>query len=601
MKPQGHTFHIPVMGTGFTIDTPLKVARFGIASVVPLADDHLIEEARAFHSRARGAPYVPISSREPDARARRITAYLDFMNDAITAQVDAMRRGGFEAGELVDYFEMLPSDSSSAAEYRLMRQTADPAERARLQERLRGGVIAGAVDVNIMAKADRDTRPDGTPRAPGDSDALAGLRGFARSALSSSVIFSAGFNPRLYSYLAEFPDFFPDAAGGLKKKIILKVSDFRSAQTQGKFLAKKGIWVSEYRIESGLNCGGHAFPTVGELMGPILEEFKENRETLESAQFDLWRKALRAARGVDVSTPPPFRITAQGGIGTVDEDGLLRRYYRLDGTGWGSPFLLVPEATTVDPETLDRLASAGEDDLYLSRSSPMGVLFSNLRGTASELARQKRVEASAPGSSCPRGTLAFNREFDGPPLCTASRAYQEKKIAHLKAQNMAPEEYARALERVVEKSCLCLDLGDGARKVFGHTGRRPLTPAVCPGPNLAYFSRVSSLRGMVDHIYGRTNLLDAPARPHQFIKEIELYVRYLRDQVTEALPKIEEKERAYFSEFRRNIQAGIDYYKTRSATCFEGWLSRAEGFRQGLAALQAELEDFVADHRAVFA
>ena len=34
-----HTFHIPVMGTGFTIDTPLKVARYGIASVVSLVDD----------------------------------------------------------------------------------------------------------------------------------------------------------------------------------------------------------------------------------------------------------------------------------------------------------------------------------------------------------------------------------------------------------------------------------------------------------------------------------------------------------------------------------------------------------------------------------
>ncbi len=589
------------MGTGFTIDTPLKVARFGISSVVPLADDHLIEEARAFHSRARGTPFAPISSREPDARARRITAYLDFLNDAIAAQMETMRRGSFEGGELVDYFEMLPPHSPLAADYRVLRQTDDPAARARLQEGLRERVTAGSVDVNIMAKADRDTRPDGSPRAPGDSDALAGLRGFARSRLSSSAIFSAGFNPRLYAYLAEFPDFFPDATGALKKKVVLKVSDFRSAQTQGKFLAKKGIWVSEFRVESGLNCGGHAFATAGELMGPLLEEFKENRATLESVLFDLWRKAVRSARGMDITQPPAVRITAQGGIGNVEEDGLLRRYYRLDGTGWGSPFLLVPEATTVDPETLARLAAAKEEDLYISRSSPMGILFNNLRGTASESARRQRIDADIPGSACPRGTLAFNREFDGPPLCTASRAYQEKKIAQLKAQNPPPEEYAQAFDRIVEKSCLCLDLGDGARMAFGHSGKRPLTPAVCPGPNLAYFSRVCSLRAMVDHIYGRANLVDSPARPHQFIKEIELYVRYLRDQVTEALPKIGEKEKAYFSEFRRNLQAGIDYYKARSATCFEGWMARADGFRQGLAVLQAELEEFVARHRTVFA
>ncbi len=28
-----HTFHIPVMGTGFTIDTPLRVAKYGISSI----------------------------------------------------------------------------------------------------------------------------------------------------------------------------------------------------------------------------------------------------------------------------------------------------------------------------------------------------------------------------------------------------------------------------------------------------------------------------------------------------------------------------------------------------------------------------------------
>ena len=32
------------VGTGFTIDTPLKVARYGISSVVSLVDDVLIED-----------------------------------------------------------------------------------------------------------------------------------------------------------------------------------------------------------------------------------------------------------------------------------------------------------------------------------------------------------------------------------------------------------------------------------------------------------------------------------------------------------------------------------------------------------------------------
>jgi hypothetical protein len=40
------------------------------------------------------------------------------------------------------------------------------------------------------------------------NDAHASLRGFANSKLSSSMVLSAGMNPRLYSYIEEFDDFF---------------------------------------------------------------------------------------------------------------------------------------------------------------------------------------------------------------------------------------------------------------------------------------------------------------------------------------------------------------------------------------------------------
>ena len=143
--------------------------------------------------------------------------------------------------------------------------------------------MPGSIDVNIMTKGDRDAYRDGQKLPPECGDASAALRGFASSTLSSSIVFSAGINPRLYSYAAKFDDFFPDENGQLKKKIILKVSDFHSAEVQGKFLAKRGLWVSEYRIESGLNCGGHAFATNGHLLGPMLEEFKQKRPEL------IWR------------------------------------------------------------------------------------------------------------------------------------------------------------------------------------------------------------------------------------------------------------------------------------------------------------------------
>jgi hypothetical protein len=45
-----HTFHIPVMGTAFTADSPLKVAHYGINTVIALADDVLLERLRKYYS-----------------------------------------------------------------------------------------------------------------------------------------------------------------------------------------------------------------------------------------------------------------------------------------------------------------------------------------------------------------------------------------------------------------------------------------------------------------------------------------------------------------------------------------------------------------------
>ena len=151
----------------------------------------------------------------------------------------------------------------------------------------------GAIDVNIMSKVDKLNKDVfGEDLNDTFSDASAALRGFANSTLTSSLVLSAGMNPRLYNYIDNFADFYPDEHQVLKKRIILKVSDFRSAFIQAKYLAKKGIWVSEFRVESGLNCGGHAFATEGYLLGPILEEFKAKRQEMVIELFGLYQAAL---------------------------------------------------------------------------------------------------------------------------------------------------------------------------------------------------------------------------------------------------------------------------------------------------------------------
>ncbi|MBP6335040.1 MAG: hypothetical protein KA444_06155, partial [Bacteroidia bacterium] len=65
-KTSEHTFHIPVMGLGYTIDTPLKVARFGISSVISIIQDILLEQMREFYCTKNGEEYVPISQDDID-------------------------------------------------------------------------------------------------------------------------------------------------------------------------------------------------------------------------------------------------------------------------------------------------------------------------------------------------------------------------------------------------------------------------------------------------------------------------------------------------------------------------------------------------------
>ena len=345
-----HTFQIPVMGIGFTIDTPLKVAPFGISSVLSLGDDRLIERMREMYTKKLGKPFTPVPKDDTDGRANRITLYLNLMNEMVKNKFQELKAASFEKGsELTKYFEMLPDFSDLKQEYNRMQEESDSSVVEKLQKWLKDNMTMGSIDVNIMTKLDKANYTKSGEQLPQImNDAHAALRGFANSELESGVVLSAGLSPRLYTYISNFEDFFPDENEQLKKKVILKVSDYRSALVQGKFLAKKGIWVSEYRIESGLNCGGHAFATDGYLMGPILDEFNKNRATLIEEVHEILNEALKGLGRPELSKPLDLLVTAQGGVGNVNEHNLLLDKYNVDLVGWGTPFLLVPEVVNID-------------------------------------------------------------------------------------------------------------------------------------------------------------------------------------------------------------------------------------------------------------
>lgn len=550
------------MGIGFTIDTPLKVSHLGIDSVISLVDDQLMEKLRKMYCETSGITYSEIKESTEDFRAKRITSYLNLIGSLAEKKFEEMKSmaKGF-SDELNQYFNILPE--SSQIKHQFKKLITSDFSLKDLQNWIESNLSMGSIDVNIMTKVDKDNYINDEKLPVEYNDAHAAFRGYAHSNLSSSLILSAGMNPRLYSYMEQFEDFYPDANGFLKKKVVLKVSDYRSALIQGKFLAKKGIWVSEYRIESGLNCGGHAFATDGYLLGPILAQFRDNKEDLIQSVHTLLINALSDKNKFTPSSPLPLKISAQGGVGTAEEHQFLLNHYKIDSVGWGTPFLLVPEATSVDNDTLEKLVKAKEEDLYLSDISPLGVPFNNLRGNTKDEEKKRLIDKGRPGSSCPKKYVALNTEFGGKALCVASRQYEDLKIKELQKENLSPKIYQEKYEKIIEKSCVCVGLGTSALLKYNlSTKKEGEGVSICPGPNLAYFSKTMSLNEITGHIYGKITGLERVDRPNMFIKELGLYVDFIKRKLEEVKKDVvDARQSKYLLSFITNLKEGVSYYQ----------------------------------------
>ncbi|MEL1243838.1 hypothetical protein AAEO56_06150 [Flavobacterium sp. DGU11] len=558
---QIHTFHIPVMGLSYTIDTPIRVAHYGIDSVVSIVDDELAERMRAFFCSSFNRPYIAITTKMYDFRANRITAYLNLLDELVKQKfTEFYNEIACNRQKLDNFLSMLPKTSGIGKSLRnYFVQNPESCPNGSHKE-----FLPGSIDVNIMTKVDKANYDNKTLLPFQYNDAHAALRGFANSTLNSSLVLSAGMNPSLYSYIATFKDFFPDEKGEFKKRIVLKVSDFRSAMVQGCFLAKKGIWVSEYRVESGLNCGGHAFATDGLLLGPIMEDFKNRRGELAATTYELLVRALCEKNFVIPMVKPRLRITVQGGVGTSEEHDFLLDYYNVDSVGWGSPFLLVPEATATDKATRKLLAQACESDLYRSDLSPLGVPFNTVLGTTNDFYKMQRIKAQKPGSSCPKKLLALNKEFGEEGICTASRKYQQIKLDEIESEQelLLPEIIKERSRAITVKACLCVGLANSAyvEKDIQIKGEKQGV-VVCPGPNMAYFDKEVSLHQMVRHIYGYTSILADRYRPNMFIKELELYLNYLKNEAGRELHGAAKAQAKRWRLFKDNLLEGVSYYE----------------------------------------
>jgi len=207
-----HSFHIPVMGIGFTIDSPLKVAQYGIDSVISLVDDILLEKLRKMYSDKFVIPYKEISDKVDDFRAKRITSYLNLIHEQTEKKFHQLKNITSEKSKaLKEYIYMLPEYSSLKKEF--VKLTEEGVDFSKLKDWSSKNLTMGSIDVNIMTKVDKGNYLNKELLPIEYNDAHAALRGYSNSKLSSSLVLSAGMNPRLYSYISNFDDFFPDKKG----------------------------------------------------------------------------------------------------------------------------------------------------------------------------------------------------------------------------------------------------------------------------------------------------------------------------------------------------------------------------------------------------
>ena len=107
------------MGIGYTIDTPLKVSHLGMDSVISLVDDILLEKLRKMYSEKFEVPYKEISDKIDDFRAKRITSYLNLINDLVDKKIENLKTFTTEkSNELMEYLNMLPNSSTLIDEFK---------------------------------------------------------------------------------------------------------------------------------------------------------------------------------------------------------------------------------------------------------------------------------------------------------------------------------------------------------------------------------------------------------------------------------------------------------------------------------------------------
>jgi hypothetical protein len=157
--------------------------------------------------------------------------------------------------------------------------------------------------------------------------------------------------------------------------------------------------------------------------------------------------------------------------------------------------------------------------------------------------------------------VTLNKEFKETGICTASREYQYLKLKELDLENLSSKDYKNKYNKIIEKTCTCVGLGTSVLLKYNlETKVEGEGVSICPGPNLAYYSKIMSLKDITDHIYGRDNVITRTDRPNIFIKELHIYIDFLKNKLDEAQTSMSKKQEKYLLTFTKNMKEGVSYY-----------------------------------------
>ena len=143
------------------------------------------------------------------------------------------------------------------------------------------------------------------------------------------------------------------------------------------------------------------------------------------------------------------------------------------------------------------------------------------------------------------------------------------KLDELELQKdvLSPEIFEKKKSSITEKACLCVGLANAAYlendiEIKGQAQG----VIICPGPNMAYFDQEVSLSKMVQHIYGNTSVLTVTDRPNLFVKELKMYLDYLKNEIKDVTEEISLGQIKKWNSFKNNLFLGIGYYEDLLST-----------------------------------